>query len=175
MLVREGAQRVGGHFIRVRRLRVWIIPAAYVIAAIALSFVFSALDRRAEVTLGLNTDPDTARDVLAVIGGGMITFTGIVFSMVFLMIQFSATAYSPRLTRWFRDDRTLLNCFGIFTATFVFALCGLARINATHGPEIPTFTIIVAFGLLLVSVGAFLALMERVGQLQLTNVLQSIG
>jgi uncharacterized membrane protein len=39
------------------------------------------------------------------IASGMIALTGIVFSLTFVMVQFSATAYSPRLVLWIRVTR----------------------------------------------------------------------
>ncbi len=47
----------------------------------------------------------------------MIALTGIVFSLSFVMVQFSATAYSPRLVLWFSRDPLLAHAFGTFTAT----------------------------------------------------------
>jgi uncharacterized membrane protein len=34
----------------------------------------------------------------------MITFTGLVFSLLLLLVQFGSTAFSPRLIRRFRRD-----------------------------------------------------------------------
>ena len=52
----------------------------------------------------------------------MMALTGVVFAMAFVMVQFSAIAYSPRLVLWFARDRTLFHGLGVFTATFVYAL-----------------------------------------------------
>lgn len=39
---------------------------------------------------------DVAIGIYSVIASGMIALTGLVFSFAFVMVQFSATAYSPR-------------------------------------------------------------------------------
>lgn len=56
----------------------------------------------------------------------MMALTGIVFAMAFVMVQFSAIAYSPRLVLWFARDRMLFHALGAFTATFIYALFTLA-------------------------------------------------
>ena len=38
------------------------------------------------------------------VASGMLALTGIVFSLTFVMVQFSATAYSPRLVLWVARD-----------------------------------------------------------------------
>jgi hypothetical protein len=43
----------------------------------------------------------------------------IVFSLTFLMVQFSATAYSPRLVIWISRDLVVSHALGVFIATFV--------------------------------------------------------
>ena len=37
-----------------------------------------------------------AMAIYSAVGSGMLALTGIVFSLAFVMVQFSATAYSPR-------------------------------------------------------------------------------
>jgi uncharacterized membrane protein len=49
----------------------------------------------------------------------MIALTAIVFSLTFVMAQFSATAYSPRLVLWVSRDPVISHALGVFTATFV--------------------------------------------------------
>ena len=56
------------------------------------------------------------------VASGMIVLTGIVFSLTFVMVQFSATAYSPRLVLWVARDPVISHALGIFTATFLYAL-----------------------------------------------------
>ncbi|NMQ21368.1 DUF2254 domain-containing protein [Candidatus Competibacter phosphatis] len=55
---------------------------------------------------------------LSAIASGMMALTGIVFALAFVMVQFSAIAYSPRLVAWFGRDPVLFHAFGLFTATF---------------------------------------------------------
>ena len=78
-------------------------------------------------TLGLSVA--SAQAYLSAAASGMMALTGVVFAMAFVMVQFSAIAYSPRLVLWFARDRTLFHGLGVFTATFVYALFTLAWID----------------------------------------------
>jgi uncharacterized membrane protein len=59
----------------------------------------------------------------------MITLTGIVFSLAFVMVQFSASAYSPRLVLWMSRDPVVSHAIGVFTATFLYSIAALAWVD----------------------------------------------
>ena len=70
-----------------------------------------------------------ATAIYSSIASGMIALTGIVFSLTFVMVQFSATAYSPRLVLWIARDRAMMHALGIFTAR-----------SSTRSPRSPGWT-----------------------------------
>ena len=105
----------------------------------------------------------------------MMGFTAIVFSIAFVMVQFSATAYSPRLVIWLARSAVINHSIGLFTATFVYALAAVAWINRGGSGLIPPLTVWFAVGLLLASLALFVLLVERVGLLQVTRVLAFAG
>ena len=45
------------------------------------------------------------------------------------MVQFSATAYSPRLVLWISRDPFMWHAVAIFTATFLYAIAALAWVD----------------------------------------------
>jgi uncharacterized membrane protein len=113
--------------------------------------------------------------IYSAIASGMIALTGIVFSLTFVMVQFSASAYSPRIALLMVRDPFLAHALGIFIATFVYAIAALAwldRIKAAHVPLV-SFCLVVV--LLLASMGMFIALIERVGTLQVNRMLTFIA
>jgi uncharacterized membrane protein len=59
----------------------------------------------------------------------MMALTGIVFSIAFVLVQFNAIVYSPRLVVWFARDRLLFHSLGMFVATFMYSLATLAWID----------------------------------------------
>ena len=75
----------------------WVIPLAGLVAAVVLDAIVAQIDQElsAEVGGAELWSPSSAVTFLASIGGGMITFTGFVFSLVLLIIQFGSATYSP--------------------------------------------------------------------------------
>jgi uncharacterized membrane protein len=105
----------------------------------------------------------------------MLTLTGIVFSLSFVMVQFSATAYSPRLVLWIARDPVLSHAIGVFTATFLYALASLAWVDRSGSGRVPLVGIGVVTALLIVSVVMFIGLIHRVSTLQVTRMLIFTG
>jgi uncharacterized membrane protein len=105
----------------------------------------------------------------------MLALTGIVFSLTFVMIQFSATAYSPRLVLWIARDPVMSHALGIFTATFLYGIAALAGIDRSGSGRVPFFSVFVEVALLVASVGMFIALIHRIGLLQINRMLVFTG
>lgn len=101
----------------------------------------------------------------------MIALTGIVFSLAFVMVQFSATAYSPRLVVWLSRDPLLFHALGIFTATFLYSLAALAWVDRYNLGQVPALSVWIVIGLLTASVGVFIGLVQRLSRLQVNRVL----
>ncbi len=161
--------------VRIRPTKsLWFTPALYIIAALVLGILIPALDVRQALPPAFFT-PAVAVSVLSAIASGMIAFTGIVFSMLFLMIQFGSTAYSPRLAGYFLQDRIVRHALGVFSATFLYALFALA--SAGRANEQVGFDLSVGAGLLAVLLSSimFLALLQHVTTLQVGDVLHSVG
>ena len=79
----------------------WVIPLTGLVGAVVVDSIVDATDEafaNSELTL---LSPSSAVTLLAAIGGGMITFTGFVFSVVLLIIQFGSSSYSPRTVSYF--------------------------------------------------------------------------
>ena len=60
---------------------------------------------------------------------GMITFTGIVFSAVFVAAQIQTSSYSPRLAARLRRDPVIIAGLALPTATASYSLVALATIG----------------------------------------------
>jgi uncharacterized membrane protein len=101
----------------------------------------------------------------------MIALTGIVFSLTFVMVQFSATAYSPRLVLWIARDPVMSHSMGAFTATFLYALAALAWVDRSGSGRVPLAGTVFVVVLLIVSVIMFILLIQRVGMLQINRML----
>jgi uncharacterized membrane protein len=108
---------------------------------------------------------------LLAIASGMIALTVIVFSLAFVMVQFIATAYSPRLFLWIARDPVVSHALGIFTATFLYALTALAWVDRNNSGRVPLSSLWMVGVLLLASIAMFISLIHRIGMLQINRML----
>src|SRR5579864_8405577 len=118
----------------------WLIPIIYAAVSIACSLVLPRIESAyfAAYTFGLSVA--SAQAFLSAAASGMMALTGIVFSIAFVMVQFSAIAYSPRLVLWFARDHTLFHSLGVFVATFIYALGTLAWTDRAGAGTVPLFS-----------------------------------
>jgi uncharacterized membrane protein len=158
-----------------RQLTAWGIPAIYAGLAIVAGLTFPRLESRIFPALISPMSISAAMAIYSAIASGMIALTGIVFSLTFVMVQFSATAYSPRLVLWIARDSVMLHALGMFTATFLFAIAALSGVDRNGSGNVPFASTGVEVALLLASVGMFIALIHRVGLLQVNRMLIFTG
>ncbi len=121
--------------------------------------------------------PEAATAVLAAIGGGMITFSGFVFSFAMLIVQFGSSAYSPRMVSYFLRRRVTQWILALFLATISYSFLGLVSIGSEGRAQFaPTLTVSVALLLLLLSLVGFIVLMSTTGsQIRVDAVVASLG
>src|SRR5262247_2021976 len=82
----------------------WLVTAVYAGAAIAAGVLLPRIEHRIFPHLISPISVSSAMAIYSSVASGMIALTGVVFSLTFVMVQFSATAYSPRLVLWFARD-----------------------------------------------------------------------
>jgi uncharacterized membrane protein len=160
-----------------RRIRLgpWFIPLLYAIGAVVAAAVFPRLERHFLSHLAAELSIGSAIAIYSSIASGMMALTGIVFSLIFLMVQFSATAYSPRLVMWIARDPVLSHAAGVFSATFLYAIAALAWLDRSNSGKVPFLSAWIVIGLLLASVGMFISLIHRIGRLQINRMLIFTG
>ena len=118
---------------------------------------------------------ESARDVFATIAGGMMAFTGIVFAIAFLVVQFGSAAYSPRLAVMFAQRPAMYHVLGIFFATFTYSLAALTWTDRNGTGAAPLFSSLLVGLLLVISLFAFALLVRSIDTLQIHKVMQAIG
>ncbi len=152
-----------------------VTPLLYAVAAVALGVALPRYEAAflPDLAAGIGVGPAIA--VLSAIASGMLPLTGLVFSLAFVMVQFSATAYSPRLVVWLASSGTLRHALGVFTATFLYAVAALAWIDRGGTGKVPLLTVWCAIVLLLASIVCFVLLVEKLAMLQISRVLAYAG
>jgi len=113
--------------------------------------------------------------ILSAVAAGTITLTGIVFSLVFVIVQFGTTAYSPRITRLFARSRGLGHALGVFTGTFVYSLMALRTVGMEGSSAVSALTVWLALGWLLASVTVLGQLVRVFTGLTISHVLFALS
>jgi uncharacterized membrane protein len=154
---------------------VWLIPMAYVATSVVCAFALPRIENAYFGSYTFNLSISSTQAYLSAAASGMMALTAIVFSVAFVMVQFSAVAYSPRLVLLFVRDRLLFHTLGVFVATFVYSLWTLAWVDRAGSGTVPLFSATLVVVMVVVSMGLFSVLVQRVTDLQITNVLRLIG
>jgi uncharacterized membrane protein len=161
--------------IRRSQAKAWLIPMVYAIGAFAAGVMVSRVSNALFPNVVSTVSANSAIGIYSSIASGMLALTGIVFSLTFVMVQFSATAYSPRLVLWIARDPVISHATGVFTATFLYALIALAWVDRAGTGRVPLLGIMVATVLLILSIIMFISLIQRVSRLQVTQMLIFTG
>jgi uncharacterized membrane protein len=129
-----------------------------VLALVVVRFVYM-LDTALGWQMSLN--PETARTVLGSLAGAMFTFVVFVCSSLLLVVQLASAQLTPRVIgTMFRDPVTKLT-LAVFVFTFTFLLAAIIRIDAAA----PTLITHIAVYSCVVSVAAFLFMVDHIGKL----------
>ena len=153
----------------------WLIPVVYAAGSIGCSLVLPRIENAYLATAAFGLSVASAQAFLSAVASGMMALTGIVFAIAFVMVQFSAIAYSPRLALWFARDQALFHSLGVFVATFIYSLATLAWVDRRGSGTVPMFSLLLVGILLMLSMLRFSWLVQRLRDLQVVNVLQRIG
>src|SRR5262245_43708102 len=158
-----------------KEARNWIIPLTYVVLAFVLGMLLPRVEHYLLPHFVSTMSAPAAMGICGAVASGMIALTGIVFSLTFVMVQFSATAYSPRLVLWVARDPVVSHALGVFTSTFLYALIMLGWVDRNASGKVPLISGWMVFILLLASMALFIALIERIGLLKVSRMLIFTG
>jgi uncharacterized membrane protein len=160
---------------RFLRERLWLASAMWVpvlaanVVAIVLALALPILDDHLGEGVSSPIAAAAVQQIFGALAAGMITFTGIIFSAVFVAAQIQTSSYSPRLAARLRRDPVVIAGLALPTATATYALFALAAIaghsDRTGRNFVPIATVIFGLVLLVVTLGAFVALVQRAFEL----------
>jgi uncharacterized membrane protein len=155
-------------------MRLWLIPLTYALVSTVLGFALPRIEHEFFPSYVI-VSTASAQAYLSAVASGMMALTGIIFSIAFVMVQFSAIAYSPRLVLYFARNPSLFHSLGVFVATFVYSLCELAWVDRGGSGKVPLWSSLVVVGLVILSMLLFARLVQRLNDLQISSVLKTIG
>ena len=153
----------------------WLIPMVYTVASVLCGLALPRLERVYLAAYTHDMSVGSALAFFSAVSSGMMALTGIVFAIAFVMVQFSALAYSPRLVIMFASSPALFHTLGIFFATFTYSLVALMWTDRDGSGSVPLFSTMLVIVLLIVSMLAFARLIQSLNDLQIHNVLQVVG
>jgi uncharacterized membrane protein len=156
-------------------MRLWYIPMIYAGGSFICGYALPRIEDAYLASYAGLVSVASAQAFLSAVASGMMALTGIVFAVAFVMVQFSAIAYSPRLVLWFSRDPTLFHSLGVFVATFIYALATLLWTDRGGSGRVPLFSGWLVAVLLTLSILLFSRLVRRLDDLQIANVLRLIG
>ena len=152
-----------------RSRRLWLWPVVIVSASCALGWFLPVVDMLIPVDIkqavAVPRDPSVAASRLSALAGGMISFTGFVFAIVMLTIQFGTSSLSARLMPFFQRDPIVRMSLGVFPATFVYSIMIAIEVGADNNRDFPSISMSVATLFMFVSVIVFLALVQRIADM----------
>src|SRR5438067_1575224 len=104
---RVPTRRLGGTLRRRRRLRAGIVQLTYVAGASVLGMIVP------RIAVGAPVPGSRVAELLVAVGAAFVPFIGVVYSLLFLVVQFGAITFTPRLNL-FRDAPIVLHAFSFF-------------------------------------------------------------
>lgn len=145
------------------------VTAGYVAVALVLGFMSKDLRWFGGAISSVSSSSAIA--ILSAIASGMMALTAIVFSLLFVTLQFGGTAYSPRLVNELSRGSFLGHALGIFTGTFVYALLAIRTVDIAGSPGINMPVIILALVWMLASVAVLVLQLPRIRGLSIGDLL----
>ena len=157
----------------------WAIPILGLFAAMLLAVFAGQLDDLHDLAfegVPLISGP-AAITVLSAVGGGMVAFTGFVFSLILLLLQFGSSQYSPRTVAFFLRARSTQIILALFLANALFCFLAVLGTGSLGRPDFsPVVSVVFAMCLLFASLVAFVILMHLVAKrIRIDSVVTALG
>ena len=139
----------------------------YLLVFLALSLASARFES------GPTIPASTVVPMLFALAGGLVGFIGIVYSLLFIVVQWGSSAYSPRL-HLYRDRPLVWHSFGFLVGTVLYCLiAGLALGNET---QVSLSVPVIAVSAILVALALFRALLNgALGSVQLAPTLDAVA
>jgi len=125
-------QRLAAHPLRRfgqprRRLRAGLVQLLFAVAGLGLGLLLP------RITLAPTVASSRVTETLIGVGFGVLGLVSIIFSLLFLVVQWAFSSLSPRLNL-FRDDPIVWRTFGLAVGVFVFSVTAALVIG--NDPEV---------------------------------------
>jgi uncharacterized membrane protein len=145
---------------------VGITQLFYVVAGVTMGLLLPL------IPVGLTVPQTEAAQMLFAIGAGLVTFIGVVFSLLILVVQFGSTTFTPRLNL-FHSAPIVWHAFSFYTGVLVYSF--VAALSTSGDERMTGLVPIVTIVLLLVAIALFRTLQMRAfSSIQLASTLVQV-
>jgi uncharacterized membrane protein len=110
-----------------RRLRAGLVQLLFAVAGLGLGLLLP------QITVAPTVASSRVTETLVGVGFGVLGLVSIIFSLLFLVVQWAFSSLSPRLNL-FRDDPIVWRTFGLAVGVFVFSVTAALVIG--NDPEV---------------------------------------
>ena len=160
---------------REQSVPLWAVPLIYVVVSFAAGFSLPRLEYTYLPGYEHATSVGSAQAFLSAVSSGMMALTAIAFSIAFIVIQFTATAYSKRFVLLRQHYKVIAHALGMCFATFVYALATLTWVDRYRSGSVPAVSMILVSVLLVASLILLALLVHSLTELRVTRVLRFTG
>lgn len=156
------------------RSSLWLLPSLMMLGAILLALGTIRLDRAAtawefdEAWWMFGGGAEEVRSVLSAIAGGIMTVTGVVFSITIVALQQASSQFTPRVLRRFTSDRVNHVVLGVLIGTFAYAILvqrSVRSVGAGQQEFVPRISVTLALVLVLASLVALIFFISHVSRI----------
>ncbi len=162
----------------------WFIPAVMTFCTAALAVALVEAERSGRVSVGdvnhwlWGGGAEGAQQMLSTIASGLITVTGVVFSVTTVALQLASSQFTPRVLRNFTSDRSNQVVLGVFISTFTYTLLVLRVVRSSapdQPPFVPRLAILISLVMVLISIGFLIYYINHAARsMQIAYILQQV-
>jgi len=152
---------------------IWVIPVCLCAASATLAMAMLWVDRLVGDLPYFAMPVDSARQLLGVIAGSIISVGGVAFSVIIVALTLTSGQYGPKILRNFLDDNTSKLTLGLFLGTYVYTLIALTGFAPS---DTPRFTVVCALLLAFFALIGFVSFIHHTAtDLQADKIIHRIG
>jgi uncharacterized membrane protein len=159
---------------------IWLIPVALSALSALLAITMLWVDRWSgwtdvgpNASLGFAMPVSSARQVIGVIAGSIISVGGVAFSVTMVALTLTSGQYGPKVLRNFLDDDASKLSLGLFLGTYVYCIVLLTGFAPS---DTPRFAVAAALVLAFVTLLAFVSFIHSTAtNLQADQIVHRIG
>lgn len=155
----------------------WPIPIMICLLMMGAALFALSIERTLEFKLtfldSFVMSVDSARQLLGVIAGAVLSVGGVAFSVTMVALTLTSGQYGPKILRQFLGDTTGKVSLGVYLGTCLYALVTLA---AYVEDDQPRLTVLAALVLMVLALVAFIQFIHRTAtDLQADEIIRRIG